>query len=355
VLPVGVLEGEGIGPSVVQAALVVLRAVASVSSFRIEEHLGSSIGTEAERETGEVLTSDVTKFCQSIFDRGGAVLAGAGGGRFVYEMRRQFDLFCKINPIVRSAALGRAGALRVSRTEGVDILVVRENSGGVYQGAWSDARSESGVRTAQHSFTYTDDQVRRVVRIAARLASERKGLLTLVGKPHGVPTISRLWIDCTREIARESAVRVRELEVDYAAYLLIQEPAQFDVIVTSNLFGDILSDLGGVLLGSRGLCYGASYSPTGQAVYQTNHGASLDLVGKDVANPVAQILSAAMMLRETFGRDTEADLIAAAVDEVWSQGIRTRDVATAGCDIVGTREMAERIAEAVVQLAGRST
>jgi 3-isopropylmalate dehydrogenase len=173
----------------------------------------------------------------------------------------------------------------------------------------------------------------------------------LVVKPGGVPTISNLWSVCAREVASDFAVNIRELEIDNAAYQLVQDPHQFDVIVSPNLFGDILSDLGGVLLGSRGLCYGASFSCNKAAVYQTNHGAAHDLASTNRANPVGQIFSLAMMLRESFGLSEAADLIDAAVSEVWRQGWRTEDLSQTGCRVLGTREMATHVAESVVRLA----
>jgi 3-isopropylmalate dehydrogenase len=144
---------------------------------------------------------------------------------------------------------------------------------------------------------------------------------------------------------------LQELEIDNAAFQLIQNPRQFDVVVTSNLFGDVLADLGGVLLGSRGMCYGGSFAESGAAVYQTNHGAARELAGTDRANPVGQIMSLAMLLRESFDLNREAGLIEAAIADVWRQGLRTDDLAEAGCRLVGTREMGESVADAVRRLA----
>ena len=195
-------------------------------------------------------------------------------------------------------------------------------------------------------------QIRRILTVAGAIAQERRGEMTVVVKPGGIPTVSRLWSDCARDVARELSLRTREIEMDYAVYHLIQDPQMLDVVVTPNMFGDILSDAGGVLLGSRGLCHGASYSPTGAAVYQTNHGAAHDLAGTDRANPVGQIFALAMLLHESFGLVHEARLIEAAVADVWRNGYRTADVAEAGSRIVGTREMACRIADAAVHRAG---
>jgi 3-isopropylmalate dehydrogenase len=348
---VGVLAGEGIGPEVTDAALTVLRALEPYSTCRFEISHGGCIGLAAERICREPLSREVIDFMRGVFDRGGHILAGAGGGRFVYDARREFDLFCKVNPLIPSAELRGDGVINPSALVDADILIVRENSGGVYQGEWSEERHHSRGRIARHSFSYSEDQVRRIVDIAVRLAAGRRGELTVVTKPHGVPTVSRLWIDCAREGALKAGIRIHELEIDYAAFLMVHQPRRFDVVVAANLLGDILSDLGGALLGSRGLCYGASFSPGGDGVFQTNHGAAHDLAGSDRANPVGQVLSLAMLLSEGFGLLHEANLVNASIRDVWSRGYRTDDIAEAGCHLVGTREMGRLLADSVARLA----
>ncbi|MGQ0635976.1 MAG: isocitrate/isopropylmalate family dehydrogenase [Planctomycetaceae bacterium] len=349
---IGVLKGEGIGPEVIDAALTVLGAVQSINRARkFNVSIGGSIGHDAVRECGRVLSPEVYRFCSEVFGAGGAILAGPGGGRFVYDMRHQFDLFCKLNPLVSCRELQNVGCLKPEHTAEVDILVVRENLAGIYQGRWDETTDNHDGRIAHHRFSYSESQVRRVMKVAAAIAQHRRRHLTLVLKPSGVPTISRLWSDSARDVAREFAVHTRELEIDYAAFQLIQNPREFDVVVTSNMFGDIMSDVGGLLLGSRGICYGGSFSETGAAVYQTNHGAANDLARADRANPVGQIFALAMLLRQSFGLSREADLIEAAVAHVWRRGIRTADVCENGSRIVGTRQMADCIADAVVDLA----
>jgi 3-isopropylmalate dehydrogenase len=343
-----VLPGEGIGPEVVSAALTVLKALESVSDgLSFELRMGGPIGLDAVREGGEALSEPVCDFCDQVFAAGGAVLAGAGGGRFVYDMRRRFDLYCKISPLLPSPELSGAGALKAAHTQEVDILVIRENSEGIYQGTGDESSCAAGGRVARHTFSYSYERVERLLEVAAAIARERRGELTVVVKPSGVPTVSALWSDCAREVTGRFGIGLRELEIDYAAFHVIQEPRRFDVVATPNLFGDVMSDVGGLLLRSRGLCYGASYSPSGAAVYQTNHGAAHDFAGTDRANPVGQILSVCMLLHESFGLTREADLIEAAIADVWRSGIRTQDVTEAGCQVVGTREMAARIADAV--------
>jgi 3-isopropylmalate dehydrogenase len=351
-LTIGLLPGEGIGPEVIGAAVTVLRALESAGNLPCQVLTGGAIGLPAARECGEALSREVIDFCADIFADGGAVLAGPGGGRFVYELRRQFDLYCKLSPLVPHPALRRAGRVRPDHTGTVDILVVRECVAGVYQGRWTEMTDALGERTASHEFSYSETQVRRILQAAGLIAQERRGELTVIVKPGGIPTISRLWSECARDVARELSICLREIEIDYAVYHLIQDPQLLDVVVTPNLFGDILSDAGGVLLGSRGLCHAGSFSPAGAAVYQTNHGAAHDLAGTDRANPVGQILAMAMLFRESFGLDGQARLIEAAVGDVWRHGYRTRDVAEPGCRIVGTREMADRVADATARLAG---
>lgn len=344
---IGTLPGEGIGPEIVAAALQVLGAVTEARSLDFEVVQGGAIGLPAIAQTGQPLTDHVTRFCDNVFACGGAILAGAGGDRFVYDMRRHFNLFCKLNPLVPHPELRSCAVLKSHLLSGIDILVVRDNSGGVYQGEWSEIRPADGVRRGTHLFSYDEAQVNRLVRVAAAIAQQRRGKLTLLLKPNGIPAISQLWIECAEPIATAYGVTLEVLEIDNAVYQLVQSPRSFDVIAAPNLFGDIVADLGGVLLGSRGLCYGVSYSESGAAVYQTNHGAAYDLAGTDQANPIAQILSLSMLLHESFGLAAEAALIESAISEVYRRGYRTFDVMAPGCRLVGTREMAELIAEAV--------
>ena len=354
---VGVLRGEGIGPEVIDAALVVLRAVASYSSAQFDLRFGGAIGQEAERLSGQALSEEVITFCREVFAANGAVLAGPGGGRFVYDLRRTFDLFCKINPIVVSQELNQQPAPPDgSQPPNIDIVVVRENLGGVYQGEWDETVSSDHERIAHHRLTYRQTQVTRILGVAARIAQQRKAALTVVTKIAGLPSISRLWHDCAAKIADEAEVAWSVAEIDYAAYLMVQHPQQLEVVVTPNLFGDILSDLGGVLLGSRGLCFGGNFASDGTAVYQTNHGGARDLAGADRANPVGQIFSLAMMLRESFGLTAEAAWIERAVRDVWRAGWGTADfprraAGALGIKILGTKAFAKRVAEAVTQIA----
>ncbi len=344
---IGALPGEGVGPAVVAAALEVLTAVGSVSGLAFEVRFGGAIGLDAIGQSGRPLSAEVTGFCREVFAAGGAVLAGPGGGRFVYDMRRTFELFCKLSPIHPFEELRGAGRLRAEATGGIDLVVVRENLGGLYQG-----ESTSADRRVVHTFSCSEEEARRVLAAGAQLARQRRRRLTAVVKDSGLPALSALWREQARAAAADAGIECAFLDIDYAVYQLIQNPRDLDVLVAPNCFGDILADLGGVLMGSRGLTYGVSVSSTGAAVYQTNHGAAYDLAGTDRANPAGQILALALMLRESFGLTAEADLVLEALRSVWRGGWRTADVVDAGTSrVVGTRDMARRVVEAVLSTA----
>lgn len=343
---VGILAGEGIGPEVVGVCLRLLAVMEERSDCRFEFRHGGKIGLEAQRETGLVLSREVLGFCEDVFADGGAILSGPGGGRFVYELRLAFDLFCKLAPLKPTPALRDTGVLVPAAVRDVDILVVRENTGGLYQGE-SGTEVIDGRACAWHRFHYDEGQVDRLLRVAIRAATLRRGRLCVVAKPAGVPEISDLWSSRAVALARDAGVDLRILEVDNACYQLVADARQFDVVAAPNMFGDVLADGAGVLLGSRGMCYSANFSQRGHAVYQTGHGAAYDLAGTDRANPAGQVYSVAMMLRESLGRGDLADALLGAVDDTFAAGWRTPDVLAPGCKPVGTRELAERIAAAL--------
>ena len=341
---VGILRGEGSGPELIDSARNVLDAVAERCGLDFHVETGWQIGWRAA-QCGEHLSEEAAEFCREIFAAGGAIVAGAAGGRFVYDLRGRFELFYKLNPLRSYPELRGICRIKVGR-EPLDILLVRENLQGIYQGKSIEMCSEDG-REVRHTFVHKEKQVRAVLKIAAEAARGRRKVVTVVGKHSGTPVIHALWRTCALEVAGAAGVEVSLLDIDYAAYKLVQEPECFDVIVAPNCFGDILSDLGGVLAGSRGLTFGASYSVDGAAVYQTNHGAAYDLAGTDTANPVGQIFSISMMLRETFGLRMKARLVEDSVRAVWRGGWRTADLAEPGCRVVGTRQFAELVARAV--------
>ena len=340
---IGIVRGEGVGTEVIGAALEVLSAITD-NTLTIEACEDVELGKRAEKKIGRALPDTVINFCEGIFARGGAILHGPAGGRFVYDLRRQFDLFFKISPL-QWAYQVRTFLPRSDGGHKLDLLIARENSGGIYQGSWQEEHDAPGNRLARHNFTYTEDQVRRFLQAAARLAKERRGDLTVVWKESGIPSISRLWQACADEIAKQHGIQYRMVDIDLMAYRLIREPQIFDVIAAPNLFGDVLADLGAALLGSRGGSFSGNYDASGNAVYQANHGAAYDLAGTDRANPAGQIFSLAMLLRESLGLHREAAIMEEAVRSVWTEGWRTDDVAVPGTPTIGTKEMASRVAQ----------
>ncbi|MEM8885768.1 MAG: isocitrate/isopropylmalate family dehydrogenase [Planctomycetota bacterium] len=334
---VAVLPGEGVGPEVMEAALHVLAGV-----LECDVREGGPIGRAAWQAHGAALTEPVAALCAETFAAGGAVLCGPGGQRFVYDLRARFDLYIKRTPVRPIAALADAGPLRPEAVRDVDLLVVRENAGGLYFGP-----SEESDGASRQSFRYRDDEVRRLLAEAVRQARARRGRLALAVKPGAMPAASAQWTRIFEEMGE--GVQTEVLEVDNAAYQIVARARSFDVVAAPNLFGDILSDLAALLLGSRGLSYSGNFDGNfhggGAAVFQTGHGCAHDLAGRDVANPLGQILSAAMMLRAAFDRPTDAARIERAVERTVADGFRTADIAGPDATVVGTREMGRRVAE----------
>lgn len=343
---IGVLNGEGIGTEVIGAALQVARATADKFGFDIQLETGGAIGLESKRKHATELSSEVIDFCSGIARRGGAILSGPGGGSYVYKLRRHFRLCYKINPLHSFAELAGACRLKVASASLADIVLVRENLEGIYQGVTSPVPGAAS-RTLAHTFYCSERNVRPLIERAALLAMKRSRHVTVIVKRGGLPEISGLWEECANDAAKQYSVRCEMMDIDFAAYQLLQAPHVFDVIVSPNCFGDILADIGALLSGSRGLSYGASYSAEGFGVYQTNHGCAHDLAGKNQANPVGQIFSLAMLLRESLSLAEAADGIVKAVRSVWAQGWRTSDLVEKGSRLAGTEEMGRRIAEAI--------
>jgi 3-isopropylmalate dehydrogenase len=343
----GVLAGEGVGPEIIRVTLDLLDILLRSSSRCIDIRFGGDIGLPAQAKSGQSLSEEVVKFCANIFAQQGAVLCGPGGGRFVYDLRARFDLYCKFTPLRPLAALRDTGVLRPEYLEGVDIVAVRENIAGLYFGEWGQSCDDHGGMTAFHHIRYRHDQVRRILEVAVNLAASRSGRMAVVLKPGGIPAISTLWVEALESIPAAGKLRTQVLEIDNATYQMIANPSAFDVVVSPNMFGDVLADCGALLLGSRGLSYSGNFGPHNRAVYQTGHGAAHDLAGKDIANPIGQVMSLAMLLRESFVWPEAADALLAAVENTLAQGWRTQDIAAPGSRVIGTREMGQRLATAL--------
>lgn len=332
----GLFPGEGIGPELTEVALQTLRLLEPTLPLVI----GGPIGLAADHGDGTTLTSEAADLCKSVFAEGGAVLAGPGGGRFVYDCRRAFQLSYKLNPIKTLPGLD-------PRQE-VDLMIVRENLGGYYQ--CSERALAEGVEC---SFFTPRQSIELTLRAAAGEAAARDGRLTLVRKEHGAPESSRLWEECSSDLAREYGLKLSILDIDFACYQLLRAPEEFSVLVTSNCFGDILSDLGGHLMGSRALTFGASFGANGEAIYQTNHGAAWPLAGKDQANPAGHLQSLAWLLDRTYGRAQSSQKLLDSINQLFREGVRTLDLVEPGAwnlggshsRVVGTREFGELVCD----------
>ncbi|MCW5861945.1 MAG: 3-isopropylmalate dehydrogenase [Anaerolineae bacterium] len=345
------LPGDGIGPEVVAEARRVLDAVAARygHTFAYKEGL---IGGCAIDATGAPLPESTLAGCLS----SDAVLLGAVGGpqwsdpraavrpeQGLLRLRQAMGVFANLRPVKVLDALADASPLRPERVRGVDLLIVRELTGGLYFGQPQGRETVNDERSAVDTLRYGESEIRRVVGMAFELARARRGRLTSVDKAN-VLASSRLWREVTHEVAADYPdVTVEDILVDACAMYLINRPADFDVIVTENMFGDILSDEASMITGSLGMLPSASLGEAGRpGLYEPIHGSAPDIAGRGVANPLATILSAAMLLRLSLGLSAEADAVEAAVARVLADGGRTADIAR-GETPIGTRAMGERV------------
>ncbi len=352
------LPGDGIGPEVVAEARRVLEAVAARFNrqFIFAEGL---IGGHAIDVHGTALPEETLGLCLG----SDAVLLGAVGGpqwsdpkatvrpeQGLLALRRAMGVYANLRPVTFLPALADASPLRLERVRGVDVLIVRELTGGLYFGTPQGRETVDGQRAAVDTMRYTEGEIRRVVRTAFELARGRRHKVTSVDKAN-VLASSRLWREVTHEVAAEYPdVTCEDILVDACAMYLINRPSDFDVIVTENMFGDILSDEASMLTGSLGMLPSASIGDPGTpGLYEPIHGSAPDIAGRGIANPLATILSAAMLLRWSLGMPAEAAAIETAVVATLDAGCRTADIARPGEKIIGTREMGEQI---VGRLAG---
>ncbi len=345
-----VLPGDGIGPEVTAEAVRVLEAVGRRFGHIFEFH-ERLIGGAAIEATGSPLPEETLAQCR----RSDAILLGAVGGpkwddptapvrpeQGLLGLRKAFDLFANLRPVRVFPALVGATPLKERIVRGVDILFVRELTGGLYFGPRREAGPDG--EEAFDTMRYTRPEVERVVRLAAQLARGRRRKLTSVDKAN-VLAASRLWRRVTDEVVRREfpEVALEHMLVDAFAMHLIRRPAVFDVVVTENMFGDILTDEAAVLAGSMGMLPSASLGERPPGLFEPVHGSAPDIAGRNLANPIGAILSAAMMLRHAFGLEAEAQAVEQAVEAALEAGYRTRDIADGETCIVGTREMGEAI------------
>ena len=345
------LPGDGIGPEVVEAAADVLQAVAGISGHRFE--------FDEQRIGGVAIDRDGTPLPQATLDASRAadvILLGAVGGprwsdpnatmrpeQGLLGIRSALGLFANIRPIVAHPELLEGSPLRREIVEGVDIVLYRELTGGIYFGG--STTSDDGTEVADH-MRYTVEEIERIVRLAAEAARQRSGLLTSVDKAN-VLAVSRLWRATVERVMHSEYpdIRLEHQLVDAMAMHLLSRPRDFDVIVTGNLFGDILSDEASMLPGSMGLLPSASLGADGPGLYEPIHGSAPDIAGTGTANPLAMILSAAMALRHSLDLDHEATAIEGAVARTLADGYRTPDLVRDGGPAVGTKDMTAAVVE----------
>ena len=344
---IAVIAGDGIGPEIVGEAVKVLKKVADKfgHEFVLEEKL---VGGAAYDAFGDCLPDDTLAACKTA----DAVLLGAVGGpkwdslpgpkrpekRALLTLRKELGLFANLRPAKVWAPLKDASPLKAEIIgEGLDLLVVRELTGGVYFGEHS--RSADG-KSALDKMPYSTEEIERIARTAFESARKRRNHVTCVDKANVLET-SRLWREVVQRLrdAEYADVELDFMYVDNAAMQLVRAPSRFDVILTENMFGDILSDEASQITGSIGMLPSASLRADGFGMYEPIHGSAPDIAGKGIANPLATILSAAMMLRHTFGLAAEADAIERAVGDVLNAGIRTADLVKPGQQPVSTTEM----------------
>lgn len=361
---IAVIPGDGIGPEIVHQAVKTLKAVAEKKGHDFKL-INGHIGAAAFEELGQALPDETLKLCKIV----DAVLFGAVGepkwevpglknrpepGYGLIRLRGELGLFANLRPLKMYPALVECTSLKPEVVNGLDLVLVRELTGGIYFSRPKEVRRGGSGREAVDTMFYTEDEIRRILKVGFELAAQRTGKLTSVDK-FQILKVSELWREVAREVAAEyPQVELEHVLVDNCAMRLIKRPTDFDVIVTSNLFGDVLSDEAAMLVGSVGMSPSASLAgipTTGSklfGLYEPIHGSSPNRANQDMANPVGTILSAAMLLRYSLGLSQEADMVDHAVAAVLEQGYRTYDIMAPGMQMVGTQKMGDLVAEQIL-------
>lgn len=352
-----ILAGDGIGPEIMAAAEKVLIAVNHRFDLGLswEQGLLGGSAIDAHGEPLPDVTLDAAK-------KAGAILLGAVGGpkwdniersirpeRGLLKIRSELNLFANLRPAILYPQLADASSLKPEIVSGLDILIVRELTGGIYFGQPRGIRTlENGEKQGFNTDVYSESEIKRIAKVAFEMAALRGGKVCSVDKAN-VLEVTELWKQTVTDLAAEQYpnIQLSHMYVDNAAMQLVRAPKQFDVIVTGNLFGDILSDEAAMLTGSIGMLPSASLDENGKGMYEPCHGSAPDIAGKNIANPLATILSVAMMLRYTFREEDAAKAIEDAVGEVLDQGLRTGDIMSAGMTSVGTDAMGAAVVKAL--------
>ncbi|KMZ53268.1 3-isopropylmalate dehydrogenase [Dorea sp. D27] len=358
-LNIGVIKGDGIGPEIVTEAMKVLDKVAEVygHTCKYTQLLmgGASIDVHGIPLTDETVAA--AKACDAVLM--GSIGGDAGTSPWyrlepskrpeagLLKIRKELNLFANLRPAVLYDELKGACPLKEEITEGgFDMVILRELTGGLYFGERSTGEKD-GVLTAHDSLTYNENEIRRIAKRGFDIAAKRRKKVTSVDKANVLDT-SRLWRKVVEEVAAGyPEVTLEHMLVDNCAMQLVKDPKQFDVILTENMFGDILSDEASMVTGSIGMLASASLNETKFGLYEPSGGSAPDIAGKGIANPIATILSMAMMLRYSFDLDKEADAVEAAVAKVLEKGCRTIDIMSEGKTQIGTEEMGNLIADCI--------
>ncbi|HSH84684.1 MAG TPA: 3-isopropylmalate dehydrogenase [Guyparkeria sp.] len=349
------MPGDGIGPEITAQAVNVLKAVTDGSDLELGFTEGLIGGAAYDAEGGPFPESTRKQATQA-----DAVLLGAVGSpqyddldrplrpeRGLLAIRKTLGLFANLRPALLYSALADASSLKPEVVSGLDILIVRELTGGVYFGQPRGIREVDGQREGFNTMHYNETEIERIGRVAFEAAQKRDKRLCSVDKANVLET-SELWREVMERLSAEyPEVELSHMYVDNAAMQLVRAPKQFDVIVTENLFGDILSDQASMLSGSIGMLPSASLNEKGQGLYEPSHGSAPDIAGQGAANPLATILSAAMLLRYSFGRNDLAERIEDACVAVLDQGLRTPDIMQDGMRLVSTSEIGQAVVDAL--------
>lgn len=354
---IALLAGDGTGKEVTDEAVKVLNAVGEKCSieFNFEPALIGGCAYDEYKTPLPDVTLDIAKSSD-------AVLLGAVGDwkydklppevrpeRALLGIRKELNLFANLRPATVYPELTSLSPLKEEFVSGTDIMIVRELTGDVYFGTPKGIELKNGEKFGFNNMCYFESEIRRIAHVAFKVAMQRNKKLCSVDKAN-VLDVSRLWREVVADVSKEyPEVELSNMYVDNAAMQIIRNPKQFDVVLTGNIFGDILSDEASMLSGSLGLLPSASLSDTKLAMYEPIHGSAPDLKGQNVVNPIATILSAAMMLKYSFGLDSEHDFIVNAVRKALKDGYRTKDIAQIGMEIVGTDKMGNIICNNVLQ------
>lgn len=331
---IAALPGEGIGSEVIEASIAILQQVATIHSFKLQINYGE-IGQLALEKYGSYFPAETERICS---DSNG-ILFGAVNKGGLLELRKKFDFFVNLRPVKVFPSLVDKSSLKSDRLSGVDILFVRELVSGIYFGEAGRSEDHQGDY-GYHTMEYYDWQIQRIAKVALEKASARKGLLTLAHKENALPHLP--WNKLVKEVAQDYPnVQIEPMLVDNLAMQLVIKPQHFDVILAGNLFGDILSDLGGALVGSIGLLGSASLNESGFGMYEPIHGTAPDLTGKNQANPLGTLASVMMMLQQ-WGEIDAVNNLQRAWDNILNQSYRTHDLYLGGIEIlVTTQELVE--------------